>query len=72
MNIKSKLCESIRNQKELQNLTYEGLVEISRGRVVKSQITSILKYGGLNVSVETLEDLLSDLGYSVEVSIVKK
>ena len=67
MSIKSQLCEAIKYVKDQEGLTYDKLVERCGGVIVKSQLTSILKYDGLNVSVDTLEDVLRGLGRSVEL-----
>lgn len=69
MSVKSQLCEAIKYIKDSENLTYDQLIMNSGGVVVKSQLTSILKYDGFNVSIDTIEDVLHGLGREIEVHI---
>lgn len=69
MSVKSQLCEAIKHIKESEGFTYDRLIKTSGGVVVKSQLTSILKYDGFNVSIDTIEDVLHGLGKEIEVHI---
>lgn len=69
MSVKSQLCNAIKKIKDEEGLTYDGLIIKSGSTLVKSQLTSILKYDGLNVSLDVIEDVIHGLGKEIEIHI---
>ncbi len=69
MNIKSQLCYEISVIKSSEGLTYDQLIVQSGNVVLKSQLISILKHKGKNVSVEVIEKVLYGLGREVKICV---
>ena len=65
MNIKKQLCNVVKNLKLEYGLTYDQMVILGEGGFHKSQLTSILKGEGNNVSVEVVMDVIRSLGAEV-------
>lgn len=64
-----QLCDWVAVIKEQRGLTYDKIVEICDGGIHKSQLVSILKNEGKNVSVTTIADVIEALGGEIEVSL---
>ena len=69
MNIKSQLCYAVGVIKSSEGLTYDQLIVQAGNVVLKSQLISILKHRGKNVSVEVIEKVLHGLGREVKICI---
>ena len=67
MNIKKQLCNVVKNLKLEYGLTYDQMVVLGEGGFHKSQLTSILKRDGSNVSAEVIMDVITSLGAEVEL-----
>lgn len=67
MRLKEQLCNIIKNLKSELNLTYDQMVLLGEGGFHKSQITSILKHNGDNVSVDVIVDVIKSLGGEIEI-----
>lgn len=67
MNIKKQLCNVVKNLKLEYGLTYDQIVLLGEGGFHKSQITSILKHNGDNVSVDVIVDVIKSLGGEIEI-----
>ena len=72
MNIKKQLCNIVKNLKLEYSLTYDQMVTLGEGGFHKSQLSSILKSDGNNVSVEVIVDVLKSLGAEVELHEVNR
>ena len=67
MSVKSQLCNIIIDTKDEKNLTYDEILSLCSGGLHRSQLSNILKYEGLNVSIDTIEFVLLKLGVIFEI-----
>ena len=67
MNIKVQLCNVVKTQKSELNLTYDQIVILGEGAFHKSQLTSVLKHDGHDVSVDVIVDIIHALGAEIEL-----
>ena len=67
MSVRVQLCNIVKDLKSEYNLTYDEIVTLGQGAYHKSQLVSVMKHNGNNVSVEVITDIISALGCSVEV-----
>ena len=52
MSVRSQLCNIVKDLKSEYNLTYDEIVTLGQGAYHKSQLVSVMKHNGNNVSVE--------------------
>lgn len=67
MSIKIQLCNIIIDIKDTDKLTYDKLHEITDTH--RSQLVSIIKHQGKDVSVEVIEYVIKCLGGEVELHL---
>ena len=70
MSIKIQLCNIIIDMKDTDKLTYDKLHEITD--MHRSQLVSIIKHQGKDVSVEIIEYVIKCLGGEVELHLRNK
>lgn len=67
MSVRTQLCNIVKDLKQEYKLTYDDIVTLGEGAYHKSQLVSVIKHNGNNVSVEVITDIIDALGCSVEV-----
>lgn len=67
MSIKIQMCNIIITLKKEKNLTYNQMLDKANGAFHKSQLVSIIKNGGENVSVSVMEDVIESLGGKLSI-----
>lgn len=67
MNIKAQLCNIVKTQKSALGLTYDQIVKLGEGAFHKSQLSSVLRHDGHDVSVDVIVDIIHAIGSEIEL-----
>lgn len=69
MSIKKQLCNIVKELKHDYSLTYDSILKLGRGGYHRSQLVSVLKHDGANVSVDVISDIINAMGGTIEIHL---